>query len=357
MHHRSILRAGSLLALGSTLLLAACAGDQPVGSDTPFEATAALSGADLARSLAAGLADAGVRAEVHAALVASTLNEHKLVLQEFVATPAGQRLLAAAAERSGVPVDALLARVRGMPETDFYLPVRQHRASWRAQDAVTVGFTADADSPLLTAWDAAGARVQLDARDGVPAQALLILHPGEPKWTRPAAGRGGERTPDGVSMYVEAGSCDPETALLPCDGGSGGGGGGGTLPPAGPVLNRFYTTPGDGWGDSEVLFRHYYMNLSGQRVDVWSWTAGNVEEDQWRTVNQPTVISSFVEVIELDSGGTLNDDYWGAAQIAASGAITNVYAECTTVFRDGFGQLSCNSPGDYRLTAKIVYYY
>lgn len=56
----------------------------------------------VARALAAGMRYPAIRAHVRDALRSSRVNEHKVVLQDLITTPGGQRMLEAAAARVGV---------------------------------------------------------------------------------------------------------------------------------------------------------------------------------------------------------------------------------------------------------------
>ncbi|HWK89293.1 MAG TPA: hypothetical protein VNP72_04835 [Longimicrobium sp.] len=367
MHSRSTLRAAALLVAGLATL-AACADGHPVAS-ARGGAAAPTDGPALARILAGGLADPAVRAGVRDALRDSEMNEHKLVLQSFVRTPAGSALVHTSAARAGMADRALLAAIARLGQTDFYVPVPAHRQTWKATADVVVGFTADIDSPLLTAFGTDGGSIQLDSRSGAPAQPLLLLHAAETKWKRANAGvhhAGAVIEASGggslMNMLPEDGAgCDPQTAITMCDtetsGGEPGGTGGTGTTTSGQTLDRFISYPGDGWGDSEVQFTHFYYNYTGTRINVWQRVHGNTEEDQWSYPHWPTTISAWVGVIELDSGGTLNDDHWGEAQIGPSGTQTLVYSECVTVFRDGFGILNCGLPPQPILTTRIVYIY
>jgi len=232
---------------------------------------------------------------------------------------------------------------------------------------VVVGFTADIDSPLLTAFGTDGGSVQLDSRAGTPAQPLLLLHAAEVKWTRANAGvhHAGaviEASGGGVLMNEMGSDCDPQTAITMCDQEMGGGGepggtsGTGTTT-SGQTLDRFISYPGDGWGDSEVQFTHFTYNWNGTRNIIWQRVHGDTEEDEWSYPHWPTTISAWVGVVELDSGGTLNDDLWGEAQPAPSGTQTLVYSECIAVYGDGIGQLSCGQAPQPILTTRIVYLY
>ena len=91
------------LMVGAALGLIACNGEQP---NAPAPASTAASSiqqdADtLARLFALAMQDPSVRVGVRDALRASPFVEHKVSLQDLLATAAGRALIAGAAERSG----------------------------------------------------------------------------------------------------------------------------------------------------------------------------------------------------------------------------------------------------------------
>lgn len=93
----------------------------------------------VARAIALALDDAETRRNVRDAMRASRVTEHKLVLQEFIRTPAGEILLVEGARRLGLTPADLAATVGGLPELDFYLPSRHDRRRWRAEPGLRVG--------------------------------------------------------------------------------------------------------------------------------------------------------------------------------------------------------------------------
>lgn len=95
--------------------------------------------ADLvAGAFAAAMSEGTIRFLVRDAMRASLLTEHKLVLQEFVATPAGRTLVNAGAMAIGVTGDSLGRVIASLPPMDFYVPGAAHRKSWRGDGQVLV---------------------------------------------------------------------------------------------------------------------------------------------------------------------------------------------------------------------------
>ncbi|HST62848.1 MAG TPA: hypothetical protein VLK84_29345 [Longimicrobium sp.] len=94
--------------------------------------------ASLSHAIALALGDAGIREQVRNDMRDSRYSLHKLVLQEYVSTPGGQRLLAAAATAAAVSPDALAQRIAALPPLDFYVLLREHRMSWQGEAGVAV---------------------------------------------------------------------------------------------------------------------------------------------------------------------------------------------------------------------------
>jgi hypothetical protein len=115
---------------------------------------------------------------------ASPWTEHKLWLQEFVATPAGERLLRAAAAATGIHVDELKTTIASLPGMDFYVPARQHRLTWRGSEDYLVAVNLNGQAPTF-GYDASGRGVPLDLSQPEPAaQTVLMLQTAEPKTRR-----------------------------------------------------------------------------------------------------------------------------------------------------------------------------
>lgn len=77
---------------------------------------------------------------------ASPVTEHKLVLQEFVKTPGGRRLVEASAKASGVEVSTIEQLIARLPDMDFYAPFQEHRLTWKATADVFVAATMDVNT-------------------------------------------------------------------------------------------------------------------------------------------------------------------------------------------------------------------
>ena len=174
----------------------------------------------VARALALALKDTKVRAAVRDAMRASPWVEHKLVLQDFVTTPAGQELLRAAARASGEPTSALASAVSSLPLLDFYVPLRADRLSWRGTDNVTVAVALGRDLSTVTAYDVQGRTRQHTGRNRAPSKVssgpvLILLHRAETKGERinPQAAAPGEVIQDANDGEIAVYSV-PENSLF-----------------------------------------------------------------------------------------------------------------------------------------------
>lgn len=366
---RRFLRGGLAAALASTAFLAACDApgeslltpvDQSLRSGTGEEADP---GQKLARAFALAMRDPSVRVQVRNALRDSPMNEHKLVLQEFVKTRAGRNLVEEAAAAAGVGPNVVMGWIGALPAMDFYVPLREHRQTWRGSDDVVVGLNLNVDDPRLTGFTPADAVVSLDARNGTPTQTVLLLHPAEPKWQRSAAelASGGETieprsSSTGPGMYIAPDCSDPECATS----------GGGSI---GPVLSGYRAYIGDGWGDNEILFKHYTVDYLKNYTKVWEWAHSGYSEYEWATANKSTVLGDrVVKVWERDSGfpeGSSDSEYLGEATMAPSGSLTYFKTSCGSVYseelRIWFGQTCAyGGPEAYHtqiLTIEVLYKY
>lgn len=300
----------SLVIVAVAAALAGCADAGVLGTPAGAE-PGLLAGAgagpeagarQVARALALAMQRQDVRVQVRNAMRQSRVTEHKLVLQEFIGTPAGRNLLRVAAQQSGLTVDALAARIAALPEMDFYAPLRVHRATWRGGAEVLIGATLAPKEPVLTAYTTGGEAVTMDARDGVPARPVLVLHPAERKSLRfaPQSDSPGDVIQDfgdgelsgtvqpvpgdgdmqitGCSIYAR--ECLPDFEV--------GGGGSGGAPADTTFVRELWINYTDafGWaGDSEVELRTKYYS-GGVVVEELTVRFEGVADNQWYTPNK-----------------------------------------------------------------------
>jgi hypothetical protein len=153
----------------------------PTGPAAPPSAPEAAPGSidaaaaqEVARIVALALSHAPVREQLRDAMRASKLTAHKLVLQEYVATPAGRALVAEGARLAGISTEQLATRIAALPAMDFYVPRSEHRRSWKATADVIVAALLDAESAVVTAFDTKGGRLELRESTGIPSPLVLI---------------------------------------------------------------------------------------------------------------------------------------------------------------------------------------
>jgi hypothetical protein len=295
------LMAAAIVAL--TSLVSACdmtnstaslQGNVAAAGQTPGSSFRA--GQSLAQALGRAMGDPSVRAEVFTAMQDSRWNENKLLFQDFAGTPAGEHMLQVASAATGVQPGTLQAWLAQLPSLDFYIPVHQQRAEWQGAGDVVVGLNLDVDDPTLVAYTSRGEEVSLDSRDGIPSRVVFILHPAEPKYER---SRGGKE-----SSGTRVGSIAP-----------GDGGGGGTSSSTRPgILKNYSMNVSDGWGDNEIMFKHYADTKL--QTKLWEWVDSGAFFGQGRITDKATTLgytSTVIRVWERDSGfpETGGDDYVG----------------------------------------------
>jgi hypothetical protein len=287
---------------------------------------------EFARVLALALREPEARALVHGAMRGSRFNEHKLVLQTFLETRDGARLASAMAAAGGVDEGQVRGWAARLPAMDFYVPFVEHRRNWTGGADVVVGANMDVDQSKFTGYTPEGGRIAFDARAGTPRQAVIFLHPAEPKAIRPSAGprTGGGRTiqdpsePHGPLLNVtevpDAGICDPNDS---------GCGGAAEAPPPNTRLGTFWSFKNyesDGVGGVEIVVKHY-AGRYGPRIDQVGvdedghFTWDGFFYDQVTTVNRRMYFSAigptWIKVWERDSGeeGWFGgDDWWGEGE-------------------------------------------
>ena len=123
-----MVRSGSVV-LGAMFLAAACT-SLPMDSSEQEQHSHASSSPELvARTIALAMADENVRVTLRNHMRASVVSEHKLHLQDYLAGPLGETLLAAI-EGTGIERADFLAGLRSLPPIQFYVPARQQRLTW-----------------------------------------------------------------------------------------------------------------------------------------------------------------------------------------------------------------------------------
>jgi hypothetical protein len=331
-------------ALTVAVSVGACA-DSPTELIGPMHASSSLTlstpadAQGIAKGLALAMRDPSIRAQVHAAMRGSIFNEHKLVLQEFVNTPVGAKVLAAVAQARGQSLSASRSEVSTLPALDFYLPFELHRQTWKPTADVYVATTFDKRAPSITAYGTDGQVLELRQADGVPAVPLIILHPAEQKTHSMPR----NSAPDLIENPTRVASTSPAQHNLVACGDECGGGGitcCSTSGQPGTYITHFNIQASDGWfGDSEMRFQSWalaghiaFLNLGYQHnalVSDYQCDKGLYSQDgvkQYLGYYGPYLISptvskgSFlscngypavyaVHIMEIDGDIGSNDDY------------------------------------------------
>jgi len=171
----------SVLAM-LAIAAAACTDYPTANSHPPSPSIAAPTSANelsadfVARAFALAMNDAAVRTAVRDAMRASEVTEHKLVLQDFVKTAAGEVVVAASAARAGVLPANIQEKIAGLPPLDFYLPSQAQRRAWNGEATTRVGYFLNHDASTARAYDLTGAiGALLDGRQSAEATFVLQL--------------------------------------------------------------------------------------------------------------------------------------------------------------------------------------
>lgn len=183
------LRAG--LMVGAALGLAACNGEQPNAPPAPAAAATASvqQNADtLAWLFALAMEDASVRASVRDALRASPFVEHKVALQDLLATAAGRALIAGAAGQSARSEADIIALAAPLHDFDLYMPGATYRRAWRGGAEVAVAAVTALDRSVITGYFPNGSKAAIYNGPGYELKmrpATLYLEPSEGRSLRP----------------------------------------------------------------------------------------------------------------------------------------------------------------------------
>jgi hypothetical protein len=84
-----------------------------------------------ARRVALALADPALRQRVKNDMRDSPMPEFKLDFSSYLRGPSGSRILTRLAQRENATEAAALQELASMPPLEFYMPVVEHRKSWR----------------------------------------------------------------------------------------------------------------------------------------------------------------------------------------------------------------------------------
>jgi hypothetical protein len=348
-----------LVAACAALALAACQDDSVTA---PAVQDGAPDAQFIASALARGMSNDAARYSVRDAMRSSPFDGHKLVLQDFLASPQGGALLASASRAAGLGAAEFQQRVQALPQMDFSMPVRANRRTWRGDAQIAV-IAARKGRDALPAYTPDGRvlRASRSSAEGFPP--FFYLEPAEPKGLRvhpqaPVAGaviedaddgRGSESLtlvgPDGKRVVIDfatatptqrralEASCDPATAFVPCD--DGGSSGGGFPPPPSDTtrLVGFQMNACDDdacWTDLEIRVELRLYNSAGTQIGYGEYRRGSVEPTTWTGANVNILYQRLSQssggffqtnLVEEDRGdlfGVNKDDFCGTIQFGAS---------------------------------------
>jgi hypothetical protein len=373
-------------ALTVAVSAGACA-DSLVESVAPVHASSSLAmstpadAQTIAKGLALAMGDPSIRSEVHAAMRGSSFNEHKLVLQEFVNTTAGAKVLAAVAQALGQSLSASKSEVANLQALDFYLPFEAHRQTWKPTADVYVATTFDKRAPSITEYGTNGKVLELPRADGVPAVPLIILHPAEPK----THSMPGNSDPDLIeNPRTIASTSLAQHNLVYCGDECGGGGSCcSTSSPPGTYITHFNIQASDGWfGDSEMRFQSWalaghivFLNLGYQHtalVSDYQCDKGLYSQDgvkQYLGYYGPYMISptvykgSFltcngypavyaVHIMEIDGDIGSNDDYGWRIWAPGGYPYGATYDVVYTYYGNTYPAENANTTAYFRITTQ-----
>lgn len=163
-----------------------------------------------------------VRTSVIRGMQGSPFNEHKLVLHSFLQGPGGGELRSSA--RAHGATAALLGQVEELfPDgLDIYVPNRSQRRNWTGSNRLLVAAVTDTDATEATAFDTDGNQHLISAVEVAGYDAVVVIHPAEPKITRASSAPAGRTTIEGDIgvVGIDPGStmnaeCNPE--LVNCN--------------------------------------------------------------------------------------------------------------------------------------------
>ncbi|HEX2080804.1 MAG TPA: hypothetical protein VHG08_24070, partial [Longimicrobium sp.] len=326
-------------------------------------AAAADAGQQLARALASAMGEPQVRAQLMTALRNSPYQENKLVLQDFLASPQGRNVLAGIAGASGANASTVRGWLSALPPMDLYVPLEVHRREWMGTDNFVVGLNLDADDPTLTGYRADGSVLQLDARQGTPPVAVVLMHPAEPKSLRRAA-REGTGPGDAAITDVCMTSAGKDATIQECNIGPIGEDPGGSTGYTGGEIHRFLNYEGDGWGGIELMVKTY-TGIGGTRLDEQIMNeefsecippAGSDCEDGYTYVHRNVKMGPYIKVWERDSGTPEwgSDEYWGDANFLDYKVVHKFFPGC--LISSGNTQASCDAAGK-RVAVQIIFWH
>jgi hypothetical protein len=242
-----------LAAVLTAIALVACAPDATRPVRPSIHATLVAEGVsslqaqqgEWARRVALALADPALRQRVKNDLRDSPITEFKLQFSDYLRGPSGSRILRRLAQTEGISEAAALQELTSMPPLEFYMPVAEHRKTWRGgQDLIVATQVEDTDPPV--AWDTKGQRVTLSL-SGPPPTPVLVLVPVETDFSEPLSPKALAQRGNPHRETIQ----DPSVTLIDCGlptcGGDSGGSSGGVFPAGLYITFQRLVDKGEPW--------------------------------------------------------------------------------------------------------------
>ncbi|MBA4157842.1 MAG: hypothetical protein H0X65_10245 [Gemmatimonadetes bacterium] len=279
--------------LGTVLLTFGCSDVSQPGNPAAPE-PAALSAValgerealnELTRAVALALQDGGLRQRVKNDLRDSRHTfEHKLEFTRYLKGENGGILLAKMAKETGKDRDEILGLLKMVRPLEFYMPVTEHRESWRGGADLLVASLLEDEKEAPVGYTLSGVRTALSA-SAPPATPVLSLVPVETDFSQPLDRRVPNRNDDGGNTIGTL--C--ETCLIePIDDDGSGSGGGSTSKPGGLYMTYSYVkNDGEAWvkGAPEIEV-HVHGRYEGKTYGKDLSCAGDRVKDSHRYFNQ-----------------------------------------------------------------------
>ncbi|HEX2090912.1 MAG TPA: hypothetical protein VHG28_00865 [Longimicrobiaceae bacterium] len=182
----------------------------------------------MAKGIALALADSTLRQQVLEDMRDSPFPRHSLHLQSYLHGERGQTITTVAAKSVGLSIEEFLSLTRYLPDAEFSVSSPLDRIEWTGSSnlvvtAATMTRWQRRSVRSLPGYDVNGKSVTVPLTHKV-SQAVLSILPAEfvfgpdPEAARAAAPRRGDNTISSFEReFSVQSSCDPTTAILPCE--------------------------------------------------------------------------------------------------------------------------------------------
>jgi hypothetical protein len=257
---------------------------------------------EITRLTALALQDQGLRQRVRTDMRNSRhTEEHKLHFSNYLEGQNGGILLAKMVKESGRSRVEVLDLIRSVRPLEFYMPVTQHRESWRGGADLLVASLLEDETDAPIGYTLTGHRVVLSAATPPETPVLAIVpvetdfsHSLDPRRYRNVNDNGGESIGT-LSLALEPIDDDcvqpmgmEEHDALMCGGGGGGGGGTTTKPGGLYMIYSSLIDDGESWlkGNPEIEVHVHGPDGSGGTHAVSLSCAGEKQTNHYRYFDQ-----------------------------------------------------------------------